>query len=110
MVRDWKLAEYLEFLLKSLLEKEEENVRKVLQRIENTILSHMQSPFTVYDPEHGEIQLEKHLLFPVYSLDVFPVVHYVEYMEKLKNMVPTELPDMPSLDVDLIPPFTGKIW
>ena len=111
MARDWQMSEHLETLLTYLIHKEEEKVQESLHKLETIILSHLKSPFTVYDPAHGEIQLEQYLLIPVYSLDVMPVVDFIDYVQKVKDLVPDSLPDLnlPSLDVQILPPFTGTV-
>lgn len=114
MVRDWQLMKYLEDLFKGALQKEEEVARQKLNEIEAFIQRHLKLPFTVYDPTHGEIQIEQYLPIPVYSLDVMPVIDLMQYLHKyehIKEMIPDRI-SLPNLDTEIIPPFTGtyKSW
>lgn len=107
IAKDWQLSEYFETLLQDMIHTEEEKILETLQGIEHNIMIYMKSPFTVFDPAHGEIQMEYHLPFPVYSLDVLPVTGDLSRVyERIQRQVPSLR--LPMFHQELLPPFSGK--
>ncbi|XP_052775371.1 uncharacterized protein LOC128213563 isoform X2 [Mya arenaria] len=93
---------------KSMIQEWTEELEETLRKVERIILSNIKSPVTVWDPAHGEIQLEQYLLVPLSSLDTIPGLHLARYVEKLEGLVP-EMPDitLPDIYGEWIPPFTA---
>lgn len=93
----------------------EQKLEEKLRRLEKILMGHFKSPFTVYDPAHGEIQMELYSIIPLQSLDRFPDINFVENIEKLgrlKTYLSNNIPDIsiPNLSGEWIPPFTGKLF
>ena len=57
-----------------------EEIETELDKLTATIIRLEKSAVTVYDPAHGEIQMELHLPIAIKSLDSVPVVNLVPYM------------------------------
>ena len=81
--------------------------------LENFLLKSVTSPFTVYDPAHGEIQAEFHLPIPLKSLDTVPVVNFRlgRYMQNIISSLPQvgQLNSyIPDFSGEMLPPFSGK--
>ena len=86
-----------------------EEIETELDKLTATIIRLEKSAVTVYDPAHGEIQMELHLPIAIKSLDSVPVVNLVPYINKAKSYIPN-MPSvsLPSSDIRTwIPPFTG---
>ena len=87
-----------------------EEIEKELNEIRATIIRFEKSSVTVYDPAHGEIQMELHLPVPLKSLDTIPDVDLVPYINKVKKYIPN-VPSisLPSTDIKTwLPPFPGN--
>ena len=86
-----------------------EEIETELDKLTATIIRLEKSAVTVYDPAHGEIQMELHLPIAIKSLDTVPVVNFVPYVNKAKSYIPNiPLVALPSSDIRTwIPPFTG---
>lgn len=93
----------------------EKEAEAKLRDIEEITMRHMKSPFTVYDPAHGEIQIELYSIIPIQSLDSLPSLDFIKPIEKLnewKNSISMDrlngdlsLPDMSG---EWMPPFSGN--
>lgn len=108
------LLEAVEAYVRDELVIAEQKLEEKLRRLEKIVMGHFKSPFTVYDPAHGEIQMELYSIIPLQSLDRLPVINFVENIEKIKRLktyVSNNIPDlsMPNLSGEWVPPFTGKL-
>ncbi|KAL4235950.1 hypothetical protein ACF0H5_004338 [Mactra antiquata] len=107
------LDEVLEMCIKEYVYEMEQKLEAGLYNMETIILSYLKSPFTVYDPEHGEIQIELYSILPLESLDKIPAIDYIKYMEEfntgINDYVDRNTPDFDLLTSDeWVPPFAGK--
>ena len=106
----WEIRENTEAVVMAIYNWMIEEIEKELDKLTATIVRFEKSSVTVYDPEHGEIQMELHLPIAIKSLDSVPVVNFVPYVNKAKSYIPS-MPSisLPSSDVTTwIPPFAGK--
>lgn len=99
--------------MESYIRDVERTAEQKLRSIEKIVMGHMKSPFTVYDPAHGEIQMELYSIIPLQSLDMLPVIDvmtYTQKLEKMRNYLDSRLPTMtmPDITGEWIPPFTGR--
>ncbi|XP_045158693.2 uncharacterized protein LOC123524511 [Mercenaria mercenaria] len=89
----------------------EKEAEKQLRNIEDIIMGHIKSPFTVYDPAHGEIQVELYSLIPLQSLDKMPVINFLKHIEKIRVLerLIDYVPEVtiPDITAEWVPPFTG---
>lgn len=98
--------------LEYYIREAERTAEQKLRSIEKIVMGHLKSPITVYDPAHGEIQMELYSIIPLQSLDMLPAIDVMTYTQKLEQMrdyLDSHLPAMRMPDVtgEWIPPFTG---
>lgn len=110
-MKRFRLYNVLEASVKEYLAVTEEKVLDELDDAERVILSYLKSPFSVYDPEHGEIQIEIPTIIAVQSLDKIPTIDAAVYLSDLKK-INHYLPKIPQMNVPELPdewlaPFTG---
>jgi len=105
--KNWDLEGNYKSTVETFIKMVEKEIEKELLKLKEMITIAADSPLTVYDPKHGEIQAEFHLPIPLRSLDVMPVINFIRYYEMLKEKsqgFSVQLPEMPG---EWLPPFTG---
>jgi hypothetical protein len=112
VLKSYGIIDAMEVFVKDEILAIEKEAETKLRNIEEIIMGHLKSPFTVYDPAHGEIQMELYSFIPVYSLDSLPALNAVRYIEKLRELkksLSNSIPDvtLPDLSGEWMPPFTG---
>lgn len=106
----WEVKENSQAVLEAVLDWLKEEIEKELSDIQANIMNLAKTSVTVYDPEHGEIQTEVHLPFPVQALDVVPNFDLTPFVSKVRQYTP-RVPriTMPSTDItSWLPPFDAE--
>lgn len=110
-IKSFRVHETLETMIREELLKLQRELEEKLRSLERIMTGHIKSPFTVYDPANGEIQLELYSIIPLKSLDKLPVITFAEHVEKIRalkkltNFIPKIT--LPDFNGELLPPFTG---
>ncbi|XP_046361600.2 uncharacterized protein LOC124138779 [Haliotis rufescens] len=87
----WQVEENLQKHLSSIYEIIKEMVEEEIQKYRQYLNFLEKSKVTVWDPEHGEIQMDVYLPIPLKSLDSLPEVD--SYVDRVKNAVDRYTPD-----------------
>lgn len=87
----WQVEENLQEHLSSIYEIIKEMVEEEIQKYRQYLNFLEKSKVTVWDPEHGEIQMDVYLPIPLKSLDSLPEVD--AYVDRVKNAVDRYTPD-----------------
>ncbi|XP_071088621.1 uncharacterized protein [Haliotis cracherodii] len=86
----WQVEDNLKDHLQSIYETIKEMVEEELQKYKDSLLL-IKPDVTVWDPEHGEIQVELYLPIPAQSLDTLPEIQ--TYVQKAKTAISMYIPD-----------------
>ena len=110
----WDWEENVEDMFESVLLWLERELLETLETIERELPKPGFAQFTVYDPAHGEVQVEFHLPVPLKSLDSLPVVNlslpkYVGDVYSLVSQVGPLNGYVPNLGGEWMPPFSGEL-
>ena len=114
----WELEDNLGNMTNSVLQWAGSEVMDQLRSLEHNLVKAATAPNYIYDPTHGEIQVDLYLPIPLKSLDTLPEVPGMNSfalgrnVRHLFNMVPvigglTEY--LPDLSGELMPPFKGML-
>ncbi|XP_071116773.1 uncharacterized protein [Haliotis cracherodii] len=87
----WQVEENLKQHLQSIYDILKEMVEEEVQKYREQLVFLEKSKVTVWDPQHGEIQIELYLPIPVQSLDTLPEIQ--TYVQKAKTAISTYIPD-----------------
>ena len=105
----WEVRENAVSVVDYVIEWIKSEIEKELSDIQATIVNLKRTSVTVYDPKHGEIQMDIHLPFPLRSLDAVPTIDMTPYVSKVQRLIPA-VPSvaLPSTDISTwLPPFAG---
>ncbi len=92
----WKVEENLKKHMESIYEMIKELVEEEFYNYREKLVFLEKSRITVWDPEHGEIQMELYLPVPLESLDTLPELD-TSYLEKAKNTLKKYIPEKKTL-------------
>ncbi|XP_046569575.1 uncharacterized protein LOC124277891 [Haliotis rubra] len=87
----WQVEENLKQHLQSIYEIIKEMIEEEVQKYREQLVFLEKSKVTVWDPEHGEIQIDLYLPIPLQSLDTLPEIQ--TYVQRAKTAINTYIPD-----------------